>query len=72
MSDKSFHSDLSAEIDFMDSTEESENEDTECIFCNGKLSQDKRGEIWIKYFSCSLFAHLACTAAKNTDYVCDF
>ena len=44
---ESFHSDALSEIDFMYSTKESENKDSECIFCNGKCSEDEQGEIWI-------------------------
>ena len=51
-SDELFHSDILSEIDFTQSTEESENKDDEYIFCNEKLSEDERGDIWIKYFSC--------------------
>ena len=40
-SDDLFHSDILSEIDFMYSTKESENKDTECIFCNGKFSEDE-------------------------------
>ena len=56
-SDESFHSDVVPEIDFMYSIKESENKDAGCIFCSGKFSEDERGEIWIKSFSCSLWAH---------------
>ena len=51
-SDESFHSDVSSEIDFMQSTKESENKDAEYIICNGKFSEDERGDIL--YFSCSI------------------
>ena len=63
-SDEPFHSDVLSEIDFMYSTEESENKDVECVFCNGKFSEDERGKIWIKYFSCSLREHLDCQGQK--------
>ena len=32
----------------MYSTNESKNEDVECIFCNGTFSEDEPEEIWIK------------------------
>ena len=32
----------------MYSIKESENKDAECIFCNGKMSGNELGEIWIK------------------------
>ena len=69
-SDESFHSDVLSEIDYMYSTKESENKDTKCFFCNEKISEDERGEIWNMCFGCSLWAHLGSTAAENAD--CEF
>ena len=43
--DESFHSDALSKTDLMHSTKESENKDAECILCNGKFSEDERGEI---------------------------
>ena len=45
ISDESIHSDVLSEINFMNSTKESENKDAECIFSNGKFSEDQLGEI---------------------------
>ena len=56
--DESFYSDVLSETDFTYSQKESENEGAECTFCKGKFSEDEREEIWIKCFSCSLWAHL--------------
>ena len=42
------------EIDFMYASKKSENKDAECIFCNGKFSEDEQGEIWINCFSWTL------------------
>ena len=69
ISDKSFHSDVLSEIDFMHSIKESKNKDIGCIFCNGK-SEGEREEVWIQWFNCSLWAH--CTGAKNAEYMCTF
>ena len=44
------HSDILSEIDFVYSTQESENKASECFICNGKFFEDERGEIWIKCF----------------------
>ena len=52
-----FHSDVLSEVDFIYSTKELETKDDKCIFCNRKFSKDERGEISIKCFSCSLWAH---------------
>ena len=43
-----------SEIDFIYSTKESENKDAECIFCNGKFSEDEQGKIRIKCFNWTL------------------
>ena len=56
---------IPSEIAFMPSTKEPVNKDAECIFCNGKFSEDQRGEIWIKCISCSLWAHFDCTGAEK-------
>ena len=71
-SEESFHSDALSKIDFMYSTKEPENKDAKCIFCNEKFFEDEREEIWIKCFSCSLWAHLDCTEADNAKYICVF
>ena len=41
ISDQLSRSDVLYEIDFMYSTKESENKDAECIFCNGKFSENE-------------------------------
>ena len=71
-SEESFDSDVLSETDFMYSTKESENKDADCIFSNGKFSDDEQREIWIKCFNCSLWLQLDCTAAENAEYICDF
>ena len=60
-----------SEIDFMYSTKESENKDTECIFCYGKFPEDEREEVWIKCFSYSLWVYPDCTGSENPEYVCE-
>ncbi|XP_023214317.1 PHD finger protein ALFIN-LIKE 8-like [Centruroides sculpturatus] len=71
-SDESFHSDVSSVMDFVPSTKEPENEDAECIFCNGKFCEDERVKIWVQCFICSLWAHLDFTGAERESYNCDF
>ena len=39
--DESFYSEIVSEIDFMHSTKEPENKDTECILCSRKFSKDE-------------------------------
>lgn len=71
-SNDSFHSDVSSVMDFIPNTTEPDDKDAECIFCNGKYSNDQRGEVWIRCVSCSLWAHFDCTGAEKDDYICDF
>ena len=51
----------------MHSIAESENKDAESIFYSREFFENERGEIWIKCFSCSLWAHVECTGAENKD-----
>ena len=69
---ESFHSDVLYEIGSMYLIKESVNKDFECIFCDGKFSEDERGEIWIKCFSYSLWRHLDFTGSENIEYIRDF
>ncbi|GBL96837.1 hypothetical protein AVEN_118957-1, partial [Araneus ventricosus] len=43
-----------------------------CIFCDGKFSEDTRGEEWVKCVMCQMWAHLDCAGAETASYVCDF
>ncbi|GBM49160.1 hypothetical protein AVEN_148084-1 [Araneus ventricosus] len=45
---------------------------TTCIFCDGKFSEDTRGEVWVKCVMCQTWAHLDCAVAETASYVCDF
>ncbi|GBO10776.1 hypothetical protein AVEN_67330-1 [Araneus ventricosus] len=36
-----------------------------CIFCDGKFSEDTRGEVWVKCFMCQMWAHLDCAGAET-------
>ena len=42
ISNESFYSGVLSGIHFIYSTKESENKETECIFCNVKFSEDER------------------------------
>ncbi|GBM15005.1 hypothetical protein AVEN_266905-1 [Araneus ventricosus] len=43
-----------------------------CIFCDGKFSEDTRGEVWVKCVMCQMLAHLDCAGTETASYVCDF
>ncbi|GBM11847.1 hypothetical protein AVEN_26773-1 [Araneus ventricosus] len=36
-----------------------------CIFCDGKFSEDTRGEVWVKCVMCQMLAHLDCPGLKQ-------
>ncbi|KAK9703816.1 hypothetical protein QE152_g29112 [Popillia japonica] len=46
--------------------------DATCIFCDGKYSEDTKGEQWIQCLMCKLWAHVACSGAEKDHYVCDY
>ena len=71
-SDESFHSDALSEIDFTYSTKQSENKHAECIFCNGKFSEDDRGKICFKCLIFPLWAHMDFLTVENAKYICNF
>ena len=56
-----------------DSDMEADDEDTECIFCNGLFSKDAQGEQWIRCIKCFKWSHEECANSdKRKKYVCDF
>lgn len=69
--DEPFHSDVSSQLGFVPFTVPDDN-DADCLFCDGKFSEDRRGEVWVKCLACSLWAHLDCAGAEKKDYICDY
>lgn len=49
-----------------------EDDDAVCMFCEGRFSNDTRGEHWIMCFMCSMWAHNECAGAEKDNYICDF
>ncbi|XP_047026166.1 MFS-type transporter clz9-like [Helicoverpa zea] len=47
-------------------------EDAECFYCNGKYSEDKRGEEWLQCLMCELWVHGACGGYESGVYICDY
>nr|CAH7747809.1 unnamed protein product [Callosobruchus chinensis] len=47
-------------------------EDAECFFCDGKYSEDREGEEWVKCLMCEMWAHSACAGYDYEFYVCDY
>ncbi|XP_015435159.1 PREDICTED: uncharacterized protein LOC107190790 [Dufourea novaeangliae] len=54
----------------------SDEDDTECLFCNEKYSRDKGGEGWIRCCVCLKWGHDDCVGIDNNndadDFTCDF
>lgn len=46
--------------------------DAACLFCDGRFSDDQRGELWIQCFMCNQWAHEQCSGAEKDAYICDF
>lgn len=53
-------------------TKPGDDEDTACMFCEGKFSDDTAGELWIRCFMCCMWAHSDCAGAEKEEYMCDF
>ena len=47
-------------------------EDAQCFFCNGKYSEDKRGEEWVKCLICEMWVHGDCSGYESGIYRCDY
>lgn len=46
--------------------------DAKCVYCDGKFSDDTRGEVWIQCISCHDWCHENCAGSENKDqFVCD-
>ncbi|CAH1963651.1 unnamed protein product [Acanthoscelides obtectus] len=46
--------------------------DASCIFCEGKFSEDVRGEVWVRCEICNNWAHAECGGVEKKDiYICD-
>jgi hypothetical protein len=47
-----------------DSTEEDEEQDTDCVFCTGHFSEDHNGEEWIRCVKYFIWAHIVCAGVE--------
>lgn len=50
----------------------SSKDDAVCLFCEGKFSDDIRGELWVQCIMCEMWAHIDCADCERDNYVCDF
>lgn len=49
-----------------------EEQDTVCFFCDGKFSEDARGEQWVQCLTCESWVHCDCAGYDAGTYVCDY
>lgn len=49
-----------------------DDKDATCLFCDGRFSEDRRGELWVCCLMCNMWAHDLCSGAEKDNYVCDF
>lgn len=61
-----------SDLDIPASQSKPEDDDAVCMFCEGRFSNDTRGELWIMCFMCSMWAHNECAGAEKDNYICDF
>ncbi|XP_025159901.1 uncharacterized protein LOC112589731 [Harpegnathos saltator] len=47
-------------------------DDTTCIFCDRKFSDDRKGKLRVQCLMCSLWAHVDCAGAEKDYYICDY
>ncbi|KAF5299759.1 hypothetical protein FQA39_LY11429 [Lamprigera yunnana] len=53
-----------------DDVDENE-EDAECLYCNGLFSQDTRGDKWIRCSLCFRWCHEECAGSDKKAFVCE-
>lgn len=46
--------------------------DATCMFCEGKYSEDRKGEEWIQCILCKEWAHVGCSGAEVDFFICEF
>uniref|UniRef100_A0A6P7H6J4 Corepressor interacting with RBPJ 1-like n=1 Tax=Diabrotica virgifera virgifera TaxID=50390 RepID=A0A6P7H6J4_DIAVI len=51
------------------SSDESGENDAECLFCTEKFSDDKYGERWLKCYQCGRWAHEDCREIKSSTFI---
>ena len=59
-------------MDDMPGQKKPDDSDAQCIFCEGRFSEDRKGELWVQCLMCNLWCHVDCAGADRDEYVCDF
>ncbi|EFN76335.1 hypothetical protein EAI_01294 [Harpegnathos saltator] len=57
--------DYDRDVDLPIGKKRPESDDTTCIFCDRKFSDDKKGELWVQYLMCSLWTYVDCAGTEK-------
>ncbi|KAJ4426065.1 hypothetical protein ANN_26874 [Periplaneta americana] len=49
-----------------------DDDDCSCLFCDGRFSEDSRGELWVQCLVCYKWAHCECADSETDAYLCEF
>ncbi|CAH1965368.1 unnamed protein product [Acanthoscelides obtectus] len=56
------------DMDDMPGQKEPDDLDAECIFCESRFSEDRKGELWVQRLMCNMWCHVDCAGADKDDY----
>ncbi|CAH1974789.1 unnamed protein product [Acanthoscelides obtectus] len=56
------------DMDDMPGQKEPDDLDVECIFCESRFSEDRKGELWVQCLMCNMWCHVDCAGADKDDY----
>jgi len=69
-SDTPSDSDTDLTVSFADDSTQEEEQDADCVFCNGRFSEDHNVEEWIRCAKYVRGAHTICVGMEE-DFVCE-
>ena len=69
-SDTSSHSDTELDVPSTDDWTEEEEQDADCVFGIGRLSEDRTVEVWIRCAIYCRWSHIVCDCMEE-DFVCE-
>ena len=61
-----------SDLDIPAGRSDPDDNDCYCLFCNGRFSDDSRGELWVQCLACYNWAHSECADVETDAYICDF
>ncbi|CAH1983820.1 unnamed protein product [Acanthoscelides obtectus] len=53
------------DLDDLPGQKEPDDLDAECIFCESKFSEDRKGELWVQCLMCNMWCHVDCAGADK-------